>query len=142
MVKHLRWVSYPLTHTQETERTTLSIELLCQLWSIEHHGWQFIITFDESWLYLYTDHEQIWLCVEEQPPERPRHAIQGPKMMIIAWNPLGFHLLGALPKSNIFHAECYRVNSLTKLLPLRSEIDEGRLVTHADNARPHTARKC
>jgi hypothetical protein len=57
------------------ERATLSIGLLCQLWSIEHHGWQFIITLDESWRYLSTDHEQIWLRVNEQPLEKPRHTI-------------------------------------------------------------------
>jgi hypothetical protein len=71
---------------------------LHQLGSIEHHGWQFIIALDESWFSLSTDHERIWLHVEEQPAERPRHTIQDPKMMVtIAWNPLGFHLLDALP---------------------------------------------
>jgi hypothetical protein len=67
VVKHLRWIPYTLTLPQKTERDTLSIELLRQLRSIEHHGWQFIITIDESWFYLSTDDEQIWLRVEEQP---------------------------------------------------------------------------
>jgi hypothetical protein len=114
VVKHLRWVPNTLTPTQKTERATLSIELLCQLWSIEHHSWQFIITLDESQFYLSIDHEQIWFRVEEQPPERPRHIIQDPKMMVtIAWNPLGFRLLDALPKGNTFNTEYYRVNILT-----------------------------
>jgi hypothetical protein len=68
--------SHTIAPTHKTEHVTLSIELLRQLWSIEHHGWQFIITLDESWFYLATDHEQIWLRVEEHPPERPRHIIQ------------------------------------------------------------------
>jgi hypothetical protein len=51
VVKHLRWVSNTLTPTQETERATLSIELLHQLRSIEHHDWQSIITLDELWFY-------------------------------------------------------------------------------------------
>jgi hypothetical protein len=50
---------------QKTEPATLSIELLRELRSIEHHGWQFIITFDKSWFYLSAEHEQIWLRVEE-----------------------------------------------------------------------------
>jgi hypothetical protein len=79
---------------------------LRQLRSIEYQGWQFIITLDESWFYLSTDHEQIWLHVEEQLPERQRHAIQDPKMIVTnAWNPLGFHLLDAFPKGNAFNAE-------------------------------------
>jgi hypothetical protein len=49
------------------ERATLSIELLRQLRSMEHHGRQFIVTLDESWFYLSPDHEQTWLRVEEQP---------------------------------------------------------------------------
>jgi hypothetical protein len=62
-------------------------------------------------------------------------------MVTIAWNPLGFYLFGALPKGNTFNIEYYRVNILTELLPLRPQVDGRRLVTHADNARPHTARK-
>jgi hypothetical protein len=52
VVNHLRWVHHTLTLTQKTERATFSIELLRQLRSIEHHGWQFIITLDELWFYL------------------------------------------------------------------------------------------
>jgi hypothetical protein len=143
VVKHLRWVPQSLTPTQKTERTTLSIELLRHLWFIEHCGCQFLITLDESWFYLSTDHEQIWLRVEQQPPERPRHTIQDPKMMVtIAWNQLGFHSFDALPKGNILNIEYYGVNVLTELLPPRQQVDRRKLVIHADNARPHTGRKC
>jgi hypothetical protein len=82
---------HPHTYSK-TQHATLSIEHLRQLRSIEHHGWQFIITFDDPWVYLSTDHEQIWLRGEEQPLERPRNTIQDPKMMVtIAWSPPGFH---------------------------------------------------
>jgi hypothetical protein len=37
-------------------------------------------------------------------------------MVTIAWNPLGFHLLDALPKGNKFNAECQRVKILTEIL--------------------------
>jgi hypothetical protein len=125
-----------------TERANLSIELLRQLRSIEHHSWQFIITLDASLFYLSTDNEQIWVRVEEQPSEIPRHTIQDPKMMVtIAWNPLGFCLLDVLPKGNTFNAEYYSVDILTRLFPLCLPLDGRRLVIHADNTRPHTARK-
>jgi hypothetical protein len=48
MVEHRRLVPHALTHTQKTERATLSIELLRQPRSIEHRDWQFTITLDES----------------------------------------------------------------------------------------------
>jgi hypothetical protein len=89
MVKHLRWLPHTLTPIQKAKRAALSLELLRQLRSIGHHGWLFIITLDESWSYLSTDHEQIWFRVEEQLRERRRHTIQDPKMMVtIAGNPL------------------------------------------------------
>jgi hypothetical protein len=120
MVKHLCWVSYTLTPTQKTECDTLSVEFLRQLRSVEHHGWQFLITLDESWFYPFIDHEQIGLRVQERPSGRPKQTIQDPKMMMtIGWNPLGFRLLDALPKSNTFNAEYDRVNILTELLLLR-----------------------
>jgi hypothetical protein len=79
---------------------------LRQLRSIEHHDWQFIITLGELWICLSPDREQIWLRLEEQLSEGTRHTIQDPKRMAtIAWNPLGFHLLDALPKDNMCNVE-------------------------------------
>jgi hypothetical protein len=71
----------------------------------------------DSSFYLSTDHEQVWLRLEEQSPERPRHIIQDPQMMVtIAWNPLRFHLLEAISKGNTFNAEYYPAHVLTELL--------------------------
>jgi hypothetical protein len=142
-VKHLRSVPHSLNATQKMERVTLSIKLLRQLGSIEHHGWQFINTLDESWFNFSTDHGYIWLRQEEESPERPRYTIQYPKtMVIIARNSLGFHLIKALSKGMSFNAEYYRDNIVTELLPTLPQADGRRLVLHADNARVHTARKC
>jgi histone-lysine N-methyltransferase SETMAR len=63
-------------------------------------------------------------------------------MVTIAWNPLGLHLLDALPKSNKFDTEYYSVNILTEPLPFHPQVDGRRLVIHADNAKPHAAREC
>jgi hypothetical protein len=52
VVKHIRWVPHTFTPPQKTEPAALLVELLRQLRSIEHHGWQFIITLDESWFSL------------------------------------------------------------------------------------------
>jgi hypothetical protein len=76
VVTHLRWVPQSLMVTQKAEPVTLSKNLLRQFGCIKGRGWQFIITLDESWFYLSTDHEHIWHCPEEQPPERPSHSIQ------------------------------------------------------------------
>jgi hypothetical protein len=79
----------------------------------------------------------------ETPPERARHTIQDRKSMVtIAWNPLGFPLIVALPMGRIFNAECYRENILATLTQLQPEDDWRKLVVHADNARAHTTQKC
>jgi hypothetical protein len=57
-------------------------------------------------------------------------------MVTIAWNPVGFHLLEVLPKSNTFNAEYYSVNILTELLHLRQQVDGRRFAIYADNASP------
>jgi hypothetical protein len=63
-------------------------------------------------------------------------------MVTIAWNPLEFPLIVALPKGCTFNAEDYRDNILAALTQLQPE-DEGRkLVVHTDNARAHITQKC
>jgi hypothetical protein len=47
----------------------------------------------------------------ETPPERARHTIKDRKIIVtIAWIPLGFPLIVALPKGHIFNSEYYRDN--------------------------------
>jgi hypothetical protein len=117
--------------------------VLIELLSIKHQGWHFVITLDEWWFYLSTDHEQIWLQADQEPPERAKHTIQDKKIMVaIAWNPLGFHLVEVLPKGRGFNVEHYRDNILTELIRFRPEAGERYVIIHADNARPHTAQKC
>jgi hypothetical protein len=60
-LKYLRWLPHSLTDTQKAPRITLSNQLLLEIRSAKHQDWHFIITLDESWFYLSTDHEQIWL---------------------------------------------------------------------------------
>jgi hypothetical protein len=62
-------------------------------------------------------------------------------MVAIAWNPLGFPLIVALPKGRTFNAEYYRDNILGELTQLQPEDDGRRLVVHADNTRAHTGQK-
>jgi hypothetical protein len=109
--------SHSLTANRESEPVIVPNELLPQLRFTKHHDWQFVITPDELWFYLSTDHEHLWLCPEEQPLEKPRHTIQDPKMTPTnAWDPFGFHLLGALPHGRTFQTEYYHDNILTALL--------------------------
>jgi hypothetical protein len=142
VLNHLRCVPYTSTDSRKDPRVTLSYQPLLQLLSITHQGWHFVITPDESWFYLSTDHEQIWLRADQESPERPKHTIQDKKMMVtIAWNPLGFHLVEVPPKGKSVNAEYDRDNILTEPIRFRPEAGERHLVIHADNGRPHTAEE-
>jgi hypothetical protein len=59
----------------------------------------------------------------------------------IGWNPLGFHLLDALPKGNTLNTEYCHVKDFTELLPLRMHVDRERLVIHVDNANPTPSQR-
>jgi hypothetical protein len=97
--KHLRWVPHSLSATQKAQRVTLANRLLLELRSIKHYGWHCVVTLEESWFYFATDHEQIWMRPEEEPPALSRRMIQDRKIMVtVAWNLLGFHIVKALPR--------------------------------------------
>jgi hypothetical protein len=98
------------------------------------------MTLDESWFYLWTKHEIVWLQAGQQPPDRVKHMIGDRKMMVtIVWNPHGFHFVDGLPKGQKFNANYYIDNILQPLLESRSTGPSSGLIIHADNARPHTA---
>jgi hypothetical protein len=104
-VRHLRWIPDVLTHEQMLNRVTDSQALLKMLQAQSKRSWHEIVTPDQSWFYLSTDHEQISLAPRETAPDRERHAIQTPKFMLtIVWAVTGFHVFELLPKDSIFHA--------------------------------------
>jgi hypothetical protein len=103
-----------------------------------------IVTLDESWLYLSADYEFVWLPRDEKVPERDENTIQSKKFMFtIVWNLRGFHLIKVLEKGRKFNA-CYYIAEILKPLSQWCSIEaagkERKLLMHADNARPHTAK--
>jgi histone-lysine N-methyltransferase SETMAR len=64
-------------------------------------------------------------------------------MLTIVWNPRGFHLIKVLEKGRKFNAGYYIAEILEPLSQWRSieaAGNERKLLVHADNARPHTAK--
>jgi histone-lysine N-methyltransferase SETMAR len=107
-------------------------------------AWHDIVTLDGPWFYLSTDYEFIWLPRDEKLPERERHIIQSKKfILMIVWNPCGFHLINVLEKGRKFNAGYYIAEIFEPLSQWRSieaAGNERKLLVHADNARPHTAK--
>jgi histone-lysine N-methyltransferase SETMAR len=102
-----------------------------------------IVTLGESWFYLRTDYEFVWLPRDEKVPERERHTIQSKKFVfMIIWNPRGFHLIKILEKGSKFNTGHYVAEMLEPLSQWRSTEagNKRKSLVHADNARLHTAK--
>jgi hypothetical protein len=129
---------------QKGERVNLSRRLL-RLLEVQHdRGRDRIVTLDESWFYLSTDCEFVWLSRDEKVPERERHTTQSRNFMLtIVWNTRGFHLIKVLEKGRKFNTSHYITQILEPLSQWRSigpTGNERKLLVHADNGRPHTAK--
>jgi hypothetical protein len=105
MVRLLRWVLHFLAAKQKQILVQMAIELL-QVLSVQNtRQWHDIITLDESWIHLFSEHDLMWAAPGEIIVDRQRHTVQSPKFMLtVLWNPIGFHVLKALSKGRKFNA--------------------------------------
>jgi hypothetical protein len=103
LVRHLRWILHVLTEQHKRIRVSDSEQLLAILQEQQGSSWRDLVPLDESWFYVHTDHERIWLAPGETPPDRKRHTIQSPKFLLtIVWGAPGFHVIKLLPKGGEF----------------------------------------
>jgi hypothetical protein len=70
VARHLRLVPHVLSDARKGERVNLSRRLLRMLEVQRDRAWHDIITLDESWFYMSTDYEFVWLPRHEKVPER------------------------------------------------------------------------
>jgi hypothetical protein len=64
-VRNLRWVPHFLTAEQKQIRVQMAIELL-QVLSVQRtRQWHDIVTLDESWIYLFSEHDLMWTAPGE-----------------------------------------------------------------------------
>jgi hypothetical protein len=59
------------------------------------HG---MTSLDESWFYLSTDYEFVWLPRDEKFPKENDTQFNQKFILMIVWNPRGFHLIKVLEK--------------------------------------------
>jgi hypothetical protein len=91
---HLRWVPHALSDTQKGDRVNLSRRLLRMPEVQRDRAWHDILTVDEPWFYLSTDYEFVWLPRDEKfPKENDTQFNRRKLMLMIVWNPRGFHLI-------------------------------------------------
>jgi hypothetical protein len=106
--------------------------------------WHDIITFDESWFYLSTDHELIWLPQDETVPEHKQYTLQSKTLMpTVVCNQQSFHLIDVLAKRHKFTAVYHVTKILSPLSKCHSagaKEDKRKLIMHTDNASAHTGQ--
>jgi hypothetical protein len=67
-----------------------------------------IVTLGESWIYLFSEQDLMWTAPGKIVVDRERNTVQSPKFMLtVVRNPIGFHVLKALPKGRKFNAQYY-----------------------------------
>jgi hypothetical protein len=133
-----------LTAEQKQIRLQMVIELL-QVLSVQSTRQCYdIVTLDESWIYLFSEHDLMWTAPGEIVVDRERHTVQSPKLMLmVMWTPTGFHVLKVLPKGRKFNVQYYINDIMVAISDWRRQTGGTRpntLWVHSDNARPHTAK--
>jgi hypothetical protein len=97
-----------LTEEQKQIRVQMAIEPLQVLSVQSTRQWHGIVTLDESWIYLFSEHDLMWTTPGEIVVDRERHTVQSLKFMLtVVRNPIGFHVLKALLKGRKFNAQYY-----------------------------------
>jgi hypothetical protein len=133
-----------LAAEQKHIRVLMAIELLQVLSVQSTPQWHDTVTLDESWIYLFSEHDLIWTAPGEIVIDSEGHTVQSPKfMLMVVWNPIGFHVLKVFPKGRKFNVQYYTNDILVAISDWRRQTRGTRpnkLWVHSDNARPHTAK--
>jgi hypothetical protein len=136
-----------LTAEQKQILVQMAIELLQVLSVQSTRQWRDIVTLDESWIYLFSEHDLMWTAPGEIVADREQHTVQSLKFMLtVVWNPIRFRVLKALPKGRKFNAQYYIIQAISWS---QSQIGGGRPGEHSRIScgcilimSGHTPRKC
>jgi hypothetical protein len=75
-------------------------------------------------------------------PTIKRQTISTPKtMLIVVWNPHGFHMVNVLPKGQKWTSQYYIDYVIPEIGALRDARDRRKLAARTDSAKPHVAKR-
>jgi hypothetical protein len=129
------------SHTDLCASFQRAQELLAVLQPVQHQGWQYVVTLDESWFFEGIDWGQQWLPADDEPGAWRRRGINHEKTLLtVVWNTQGFHLIDTMPRREKFSTRYFVDKILTpisaQLIPTRRR----KLGIHADNSGYHSAK--
>lgn len=139
------WIPHVPTPEILRQRCQIAETMLTILLQAESTGFRYVYTGDESWFYLSTASDSMWVPPESAAPSAATPTIKSEKIMVtIFWSTAGFSVVEALPKDDHLTAQ-YLIDKIFR--PLEHNIAEGckcvhrhRIYIHMDNARVHTAK--
>jgi hypothetical protein len=100
----------------------MALKLLQVLSAQSTLQWHDIVTLDESWICLFTEHDLMWTAPGEIVVDRERHTVQSLMLMLtVLWNSIEFHVLKALPKERKFNAQYYTNDILVAISDWRRQ---------------------
>jgi hypothetical protein len=100
----------------------MAIQLLQALSVQSTRQWHDTVTLDESWIYLFSEHDLMWTAPREIVVDRERHTVQSPKFILtVLSNPIGLHVLKALPKGRKFDTQYYTNDILVEISDWRRQ---------------------
>jgi hypothetical protein len=79
------------------EQKQIQIQMAIKLFQVlsvqSTRQWHDIVTLDELWICLFSEHDLMWTALGEIVVDREWHTVQSPKFMLtVVWNPIGFHV--------------------------------------------------
>jgi hypothetical protein len=114
----LRCVPHLLTGKLRAKRKELTGLMIPYLETASKNGWRHPATGDESWFFLPSGPYQMWALAKDEVATETRTDIQSTTfMVIIMWNPHGFHVIDWLPSGA-------KINSTYSRLSEQNNISE------------------
>jgi histone-lysine N-methyltransferase SETMAR len=113
--------------------------------ALQKNSFRKVVTRDESWFYLETEHSAQWSVCRNDMATKTKLTISTPKFMLtVMWRIKGFHVADLMTSQNQFNSQ-YFVEHV--MVPIAQEIfPHGRnrralpLHLHLDNSRVHFSK--
>jgi hypothetical protein len=142
---HLRWVPHQLTDRLPQVRVAKCGELLHALEVMQRNLFCQLITGDESWFYLQSQHASQRSVSRDEVPQGADPDIGTAKFILTAiWGVNGFHLLDSMPSECRFNAQYFMEHVMAPLA--QTVFPQGRtryiprLNITLDNCRVHFSK--
>jgi hypothetical protein len=104
-LKSFRWIPHALTSELKQVRFDSYSQRLPKPCADAHDNCRHLVTGDERWFHYEYVWDRIWTARDENTPEVGNRTIASMKtLLIVLWNPHGFHVVTMLPPGESFNA--------------------------------------